>query len=233
MLYEKDLNKIAEKYDLTLCDVSMDLDALNEKAIMFKSLDSLLSFGYQMDCEVLYYDYETYLKEPFIIPDEYRSSFPSSIQPKINEKINEYNDYVNSIDFDESAYLTVFFLYEGFIHFCTIINEKFKWLTSYEEKIKEIKNDISSQLNDDQLSQIRLEAQREKDNKLAKLKEIIINDEEFHNATNLPLRREYAHRLFEIHPEYRETLKEVGYTFNYLSFIDVVWKEYKRIKKGQ
>jgi hypothetical protein len=73
---------------------------------------------------------------------------------------------------------------------------------------------------------IRLEKQRKKDMELESLRIMVLEDEKFQPATNHPLRMTYENRLFELHPKYREILREAGYTM-LESFFDETWKIFK------
>lgn len=232
MILNEELISTFEELDLNLYSAFISIENLLKNGIRFNEFENIVTLAKQYEIDTFYYFYIYYEKEEFIIPDEYHNNYAKAFQLHMSEKINDYNKYVETMNFSEPATLFLYFPYDGFIHYFYIDNESYELLLPYEDKISEIEKLLSEEISSEDLLSIRLEVQKEQDTEVEKIREIILEDEKFQSSTNERFRRNYANRLLDLYPEYQNIIRNAGYR-DILSFFHETYKIYKENAKNK
>ena len=225
-----ELTVLANEADIQIYEARIPFEKIYKEGILLYSIDDFIALTKTFEVKAIFHLDIFTDKEDYLLPvAENYSSFDIT-QQLIEEAIIEYNQTLSEKDFTRAMYQYLFFTAEGQIYFIYFENTNLSELTEVEEKLEEIKRGILSRFSKEELEQIRLERRRIISEKIECIRNKVIGDEQFHTATNSALRLKYGRDFFEIHPEYRQTLKEAGY-LKVSTFLDEAWKMYKSNKK--
>ncbi|WP_273854068.1 hypothetical protein [Guptibacillus spartinae] len=231
MLLKEELFKTAQEKGVRLYNGLCDFENLYKTGIMFKSEIDFFKIVDELNIKSIYYFYGWFLDTEFLIPEKYIDRYPIELRNIFSQMIHEHNEYIKNVDFNEPGYLVLYFLHQGFIHFIRMDNAKMNSLVAYEDMLQEISDGITEEISEGDLVKIRQQQQREKEEKAEIIRKKVLADEDFHKCSNSASRLNYRNRLYKVHPEYEEILKEAGYSKT-ISFFDDTWKIYKeRISK--
>lgn len=221
--FKDSLENLVVKMGFTLIKGEMDIE--NQK-ILLPSQEDFLDFHKHVDNKLLFYTYDYEDKENYYIPEEYHTWFEDSeIQHLLSEKVNEYNEKLDNINFDQPSELIMFYVKDGFVFYNTTIREELFELSDGDTVGYALVEEVGDAIPEEKIMEITEKRKKALDQKKQEIKENIFKDPEFKSATNSSLRRSYAARYFKDHPEESELLRET-YLPPFL-FVDQIWKEFK------
>ena len=226
MIEEEALLSRFEEVDILALETSELTENFNDNFISLEGgeIDKLISFVLKNKLSTIFYYYLYPDIEYLLITDELLTRFDDDFKNSYQNQIEEYNNMINTYDFTKPLVSYVYTLYQGYFVGNLFPNDDFDGLAivSGIEKLKELYYEYGS--NEDRLEK----GQKDRKDLLRRLKDYILNDPNFHKATNLNLRKKYRTYLRENNEEFR--LYERKEHYNSVYFIEDLWKEYKAHK---
>lgn len=201
----------------------------NQIMVDITKLDDFLKFINDLDSKYVYFKYEYYDLNKYLIPLDYYSEYPKEFQ----RTVNLHNQYLKSIDFEQPNKLIIFTLINGSCLGTTFIHD---WLTEQEiyeknEQIEIIESNFQNEVNE-----IKEKSKMQKIEDTNFLRDYILSDENFKYLKNQRLREIYLVELLE-----NDDFKKFNYLFfgsyNRLDrdwiklFMDRTWMTYQSTQK--
>jgi hypothetical protein len=168
-----------EEYNLTPLEVS-SLKLSNQIHLKLNEIEQFLRFASDSNFKYVYYFYNYYNSEEYIIPSDWYSEYPK----KFKTVVQQHNQQIKSLDFDSPKKLTLLILQNG--TFVGIELNNF-WLENQgisvaEESIEVFENKFYREVQ--KISTSKKNKQKEDENKL---RELIFNDPGFQYCKNQDL----------------------------------------------
>ncbi len=227
MKFKKELTELLNKNNIQTFEMSENIDS--EDNIIKLDFDNLIKFCKIHSIDTIFYYYTYVYPENFIIDEDIIKNSNISTSEIIRKKINDYNKSVCELDFSKPFCLDIYALYQGNIISSSEYTECEYYYVPPSLKLMQITDELSDILSQEKTMQSqKREAEREK------LKNIIINDAEFHKCTNEKFRRAYINKIVKNNRQYYDLFyRNQGGQHDDISpmiFVEKIWKEYKSLK---
>lgn len=231
------IKKEIEKRSYKVYEVNLALEVV-KNGIQFENFEKLQNFMYDQKINVIFFS--KYYDNPYnyiITEDTLKNSrryFDYNVIDIIFDDIDNYNQEILKIDFDEPCAVIVACLFEGQYCFVYLENEKLlkkHELIEPEEKLYKIIENNKSRIDEKETKNKKvIEELKEK------VREKILKDEKFLLCTTKQLRKNYARTLFKekLGNEYKPlkdmwtTDAPVGVYTDAIDFVEMIWKEMKQ-----
>jgi hypothetical protein len=228
ILVKKYLEIKIRKYNLIPLEVS-SLNLTNKIFLDINEINEFLELAIDSKCYSIFYHYNYYNPEEYIIPLEWYSEYSNDFK----NEVFRYNTHIKSLDFACPNRLTLFILQHGTLvgielQNCWLENDGIKEAEEYIELLEEKFYREVEKINTDR------EKQHKHDEN--ELREIIFNDSEFSYCKNQHLRYYYLIDLLEKEDmqKYKYLLHPFGapHIGKVKMFMDKTWMLYKEYKKS-
>lgn len=224
---------VAELYKegLSYYETKSIADTTESNVIEMGLLSELIAFAKENNIKSVFFRYDRENVDDYLISDENLEEAgikEKEVRMLLKNPIEQYNKKIIEMDFSRPVILEVFCFFQGFVFAYTETNfwSKKEGIDYPEEKLEEI-----IYRNQDRINEIKQQRNARYSKKLEDLRQHMLQDKEFHKCTNEYLRMAYAKKLIEKDNELGPALLANGTT---MSFVQVVWREYKdSIKKNQ
>lgn len=198
----------------------------NSKNFCFRDFNNFFSFVKREKIKSVFFNELFINLDIFFINEELLKDIPFNIKEYLKEDIAKINE--KSLELTEeivgSHCLEMRCIYQGQILFFRIIDRNIETTSTGEELLSYLIENIPLGKKNELLQ----EAEDNKKFELKKLEDFILNDTDFHNSTNLNLRRDYLKSLKEKYPKYQNVLNANDINpYNSMTFIERLWKAYK------
>lgn len=233
MRTEKELLELFLNAKLDSYKLNTEFNETNTMELI--TIEDLIRFSYKHNIDTIFY-YYTFIDEDVLsINDDVASNLrlDEDTLSILQDKFDEYNESILKLDFSKPIYLKVYCIYQGIIFF---IQEDDYWFVDQGVGLPEkVCIELANEYFEDILTEKENKKQMLTDAR-NKLREHILNDEEFQKCTNIELRRMYANKIFKNNNKNQSLFyneKDGLYDVPINTFIECVWKEYKDSLKNQ
>lgn len=231
MIDEKELIDKMEKEKINCFCVTSPKELDRDHMIYLENndIDEFINFVKLNNINSVFYKYYTFNPEYFYINEELAEDIDDDVINLLKNDIEKWNRKIDKVNFDIPVELVIFCMYES--HYITINyhNEFWDNQMSAKEKLVELLEGNAKKVKD-----IREKMESEKEELKEKLKEYILNDDEFKICTNKNLRKNYMYKLYkrkDIEKFKNLFWQQGGYfrgTDAAINFIELVWRTYKQ-----
>lgn len=227
---QEELIRKANEYSLIPVEVR-SVDTTNKVILNVERLEDFLEMANNLGSEYIYYRYNYYNKDGFIVPEEdYKYE-----EEKLQKEIKRYNKEIDSIDFDVPYRLILFMIQNGTFIGIELIHY---WTEEMNLKTAEIVMDTLEGESYSEVKSVKSKKREQRKEDEEKLREIILNDPEFPiHSKNQDLRYWYLADILdqeEMKP-YRYLVEPFGipHTGKAKVFMDITFMLYKeKMKKS-
>ena len=235
MRTEQELLGLLKDIKLDGYKVDVQIDKTNSMELM--SIEDLIHFSCKHDIDTMFYCYSFIDEDVLRIDDETISNlrFGEDVLSVLQNKFDEYNESISKLDFSNPVSLNLYCIYQGVVLF---IQEDDYWFIEQGFSMPET---ACLELVDEYWEDIAIEREKKKQEIIKgrkKLREQILNDDEFKKCTNEKLRRAYTHKVFGCNGTYPYqhlfyTKKGEPIDILIFSFVEDIWREYKASLKNK
>ena len=226
--------QLLEKLSMMGLDVYETIsDVIEDTSIQLVNFEELCRFIKNHNIDTVFYHYSYVDEENLQIDDEILEKVrPGKIMLELMEQeIEEYNESVCKLDFSKPYWLSVYFTYQNFMYY---IEEDY-WFQEegFETPKLALINIMSKYL--DKAVEMQDASKVERQRGREKLREQILNDEEFYRCTNQRLRGTYITSLLADNAELQALFRTPEgrlYDIMAVDFIEIIWKDYKEMQKS-
>jgi hypothetical protein len=224
--YREEFKSISvNAYDVDI--VRPQLNSRNEDYnFIFRDFEDFFSYVKQENIKSVFFN-ELFIDiDTFFITEELLKNIPVKISEYLKEDITRINEKSSMLieELPDTHFLEMRCINQGQVLYYKVVDEKIALSATGEELLNYLINNIPSEKK----TKLIRETEEDKKLELKKLEDFIINDSDFHNSTNLNLRRDYLKLLKEKYPTYQDVLNVNGINpFNSMTFIDRLWKIHK------
>ena len=174
----------------------------NQISIKSRKIEDVFKFAKDNNIKTIFFEYYYYNKEYFKIElEELKDEYPEEVINIMINDINEYNNKIDTINFETPIKLLVYCIYNGY---SVLIEQKDEWGEGYKESIvsgKEQMEIIFSKYQE-RLEDYLTEKEQQKELELEKLKQFMFEDEQFQRSTNKELRYAYISNFLKKNSQY-------------------------------
>lgn len=215
-------------FDSYLANVNIN----DNNTIQLTTIEELIKFSNQQNINTMFYNYTFITVDALSITEDVTSTLKLDEDTLmiLQEKFEEYNNSLLNLDFDKPIYLNVYCIYQGIIFF---IQEEDYWFEEQGIEMPEIACvELLTKYGQDIIKEKKNKEQMINDAR-NKLRQQILNDEEFQKCSNMQLRRMYANKMFKNNENQKlfYSKKDGLYDITINEFIEDVWREYKNSLK--
>lgn len=227
MWSEEKLLELLKKSKIDGYKLNTAFDGINTMQLV--NTEDLLFFSCRHNIDTVFYNYTFINEDALNITEDVTSNlkFDEDTLSVLQAKLDDYNKSLLKLEFNKPVYLEVYCIYQGVVFF---IREDDYWFVELGFGMPET---VCVEFANDYFEDIIAEKKRKKQmitDSRNKLREQILNDEEFQKCTNIELRRMYADKIFN-NSKYNQSLfrseKSGLYDVPINTFIEEVWREYK------
>ena len=227
MRTEKELLELLKDVDMVGYNVNAEIDKSNSMELA--SIEELIHFSCKHDIDSMFYCYNFIDEELLEINDEVISNLrlDENVLSVLQNEFDEYNESLSKLDFSNPVSLKLYCIHQGIILF---VREDDYW---FIEQGFDMPETICLKLANEYLEDIVAEGEKKKQKITEgrkKLREQILNDEEFQQCSNIQLRRIYANKIYNKTIENKRLFvgeKRGLYDITINDFIERIWREYK------
>lgn len=235
MRTEKELLELLKDVDIVSYKVNAEIDKSNSMELA--SIEELIHFSCKHDIDSMFYHYGFIDEELLEINDEVISNLrlDEATLSVLQHEFDEYNKNISKLDFSNPVSLNLYCIHQGVILF---IQENDYW---FIEQGFDMPETACLKLANEYFEDIVGEKKKRKQEIIKgrkKLREQILNDDEFKVCSNRELRKAYIQKVFVCdgaYPYRHLFYTEKGVPFDILvsAFVDEIWKEYKASLKNK
>lgn len=231
MLQENELKELIVSQGFIPTKVNM-INNSNEVVFESESLEDYLNLAKELKVIRLFYFYgfNSVLDYGIFLHEEEREDYPKNYL----KAIDDYDYLVFTTLPTKPNELTLMFLYEGTMF---VLSEEDNWIDDSDFKERDEKLDEFEEKFGNAIKQVREKKQNSMKVDLEKLRELIVNNEDFQHCTNKASREKFFWDNVSFDGEYSEfeylvgNIRELQHRGYIEIFLDECWREVKARKK--